>query len=130
VVNQQPSSHYIPGMCNIGPAERRLRRIAGFVGIGLTIALLTILIVIGAPRYVRLILVIPASTAAVGLLQDAFHFCAAYGIRGIYNVLNSAGITQNVEMEEYRRKDLRKTQQIVSLSLLIGLAFSVLTLLI
>jgi hypothetical protein len=117
-------------MCNIGPAERRLRRIGGFVGIGLTIALLIILVAIGAPRYARLILVIPASAAAIGLLQDVFHFCAAYGMRGIYNVLHSAGITQNVEMEEYRRKDLHKTQKIVGLSLLIGLAFSSMTLLI
>lgn len=130
MTKQQPESHYIPGMCNIGPAERRLRRIGGFVGISATIVLLIVLIAMGAPRYVRLILIIPASTAAVGFLQDAFHFCAAYGMRGMYNVLNSAGITENVEGEKYRRKDLRKTQQIIGLSLLIGGILSVLTLLI
>jgi hypothetical protein len=124
VVNQQPNSHYIPGICNIGPAERRLRRIAGFVGIGLTIALLTILVVIGAPRYVRLILVIPASAAAVGLLQDVFHFCAGFGMKGLYNVMNGAGVTDNVELEDYRKKDRHKAQQIILLSLVTGIIFS------
>jgi hypothetical protein len=130
MTGRNAANTYIPGMCNIGPAERRLRRIGGIVGAVAIIALLIALLAIGAPGYARLILVIPASIAAVGFLQDAFHFCAAFGMRGIYNVLNSAGITENVEMEEYRRKDIRKTQQIIGLSLLIGVAFSVLTLLV
>ena len=129
-MTSQKNNEYIPGMCNIGPAERRKRRIGGIAGAVGTILLLIVLIVIDAPVLWRLILIIPATGAAIEFLQDALHFCVGFGVRGIYNVLNSTGITDNVEQESYRQKDRRKAWQIVGLSFVIGLAFSLLTLLI
>ena len=121
---------YIPGMCNIGPAERRRRRLGGIAGAVATVLILAVLLVIDAPVLWRLILVIPATGAATGFLQDALHFCVGFGMKGIYNVINSAGVVDNVELEEFRLKDKKKAQKIVVLSGLIGLAVAGLSLLI
>lgn len=119
------NSTYIPGMCNIGPAERRRRRIGGIVGTIVTVALLIILISAKVPHIWRLVLIVPASGAATGFLQDAFHFCAGFGMRGLYNVMNGAGVTDSVELEDFRKKDQRKARQIIALSLIAGIIFGV-----
>jgi hypothetical protein len=102
----------------------------GIAGTIVTLLILAALLIIGGPMWWRLILVIPAAGAATGFLQDALHFCAGFGMKGIYNVINSAGITDNVDLEEFRQKDKRKAQNIIEWSGLIGLAFAGLTLLI
>lgn len=114
------NASYTPGMCNIGPAERRMRRRMGIISAAVTVVLFTTLVATDAPTAWRLVLFIPATGAAAGLLQDAFHFCAAFGLKGTYNVLNSAGVTDSVEREAYRKKDVRKALQIVVLSIAIG----------
>lgn len=115
-------SEYIPGVCNIGGAERARRRRSGIAGTVLALALLIFLLAIDAPPAWRLLLVLPVAAAASGFLQDAMHFCAAFGLKGIYNVINSAGITEDVELEKFRRKDRAKALQIAGLSLAIGAA--------
>lgn len=127
VVKRDPSE-YIPGVCNIGPSERARRRVGGFFGLIATIFLLVFLVKMDYPEMLRLFLVFPATGTASAFLQDAFHFCAAFGMRGMYNVLNSAGITDNVELEEHRKKDRNKAIVIMLLSLAIGTLFAVLTL--
>ena len=117
-------------MCNIGPAERRRRRLGGIAGLAATLLILGVLLLIDAPVLWRLILIFPAASAATGFLQDALHFCVGFGMKGIYNVINSAGIVDNVELKEFRLKDKRKAQKIVVLSGLIGLAVAGLSLLI
>ncbi|MBC7565121.1 hypothetical protein H7100_02765 [Candidatus Saccharibacteria bacterium] len=124
------SNEYIPGMCNIGPSERRMRRLGGIAGSVVTVVILGLLIHFDAPTWWRLILIIPAAGAATGFLQDRLHFCVGFGMKGIYNVINSAGVVDNVELEEYRLKDKKKAQQIVIYSGLIGLAVGLLSLLI
>lgn len=123
------SNEYIPGVCNIGPAERRRRRMGGIAGTIATIIILVGLLFIGGPIWWRLILIIPAAGAATGFLQDAMHFCAGFGMKGVFNVINSAGVTDNVDLEEFRLKDKRKAQQIVLYSVLIGVVFAGLSLL-
>jgi hypothetical protein len=117
---------YLPGVCNIGPAERAKRRQDGIVASLITIGLLVVLIVVGAPRGWRLLLILPASAAATGFLQDAFHFCAGFGMKGLYNVINSVGTTDTVTLEEFRRKDRHKALTIIGLSLAIGIVVAVL----
>jgi hypothetical protein len=125
---KKKSQEYIPGVCNIGPAERYKRRMGGYAGTLATLLILMGLLLINAPVLWRLVLIIPAAGAATGFLQDALHFCAGFGMKGIFNVVNSAGITDNVDLEEFRLKDKQKAQQIVVWSGLIGVAFAILTL--
>jgi len=116
------SQEYIPGVCNIGPAERKKRRMMGVAG---TIA--TGLVLLGfyaadANWAWYLLVIIPATAAANGFLQDYMHFCVGFGMKGIFNVINSAGVTDNVELEEFRKADRRKAIKILLYSLLIGIA--------
>ena len=120
---------YIPGVCNIGPAERAKRRQSGIVAAIVTLILLAILVATGVSKYWRLTLILPASAAATGFLQDAFHFCAGFGMKGLYNVVNSTGITNSVDLEEFRRKDRRKALTIIALSVVVGVAVAGLSLL-
>jgi hypothetical protein len=124
------ANEYVPGVCNIGPAERRKRRASGIAAGIVTLLVLAFLLLIDAPFGWRFILIIPAAGAASGFLQDAMHFCAGFGMKGIYNVINSAGITDNVDMEEFRQADRRKAIQILLYSLAIGFLFTALALLI
>jgi hypothetical protein len=79
-----------------------------------------LLALLHAPAAWRLSLFVPAFFAATGFLQGFMHFCAAFGMRGVFN-FGQVGQTQEVEQEEYRRKDKRKAQQILAYSTLIGI---------
>lgn len=107
-------------MCNIGPAERRKRRIGGLVGALVTTVAAVLLVVSDVDWIWRLFLIIPATAAATGLLQDAMHFCVGFGVRGIFNVMNSVGKTDSVDQAEYRRKDRGRARLIIGYAVLIG----------
>jgi len=123
ILNEQK---YIPGVCNIGPAERAKRRQTGYVALLASIILMVTLVAIGAPRGWRLLLILPLSAAAVGFLQDRLHFCIGFGFKGLYNVLNSAGTTDSVSQAEYRAKDRKKAMSIMWLSFATGVVIAVL----
>ncbi len=113
---------YQPGVCNIGPAEIRRRRQGGWASLAAGVILLAALWLTGVPRPWRLTVFLPAGAAAAGFLQAAFHFCAAYGLRGVYNVLRPARETETVEQQAFRRLDRRKALGILALSAITALA--------
>ena len=117
---------YIPGVCNIGPAEINRRRRGGWFGLGLTILLWLAFIVFHVSAPWRLTLFLPAFTGAEGFLQAAFHFCAGFGSRGLYNFGAEVGKTETVEQAEFRRKDQRKALLISLYSAMIGIAVAIL----
>src|SRR6266705_5768496 len=58
--------HYIPGVCNIGPAEIRKRQISGWIGFVATLALSGVLFYYDNPPLWRLLIFFPAMKAASG----------------------------------------------------------------
>lgn len=76
---------YVPGRCNIGPAEIARRRMVGHIGLAGTIVGFVILVLLPIHPLWRLLLFFPASVSASGYLQAALHFCAGFGSRGIFN---------------------------------------------
>jgi len=116
------SQQYIPGVCNIGRAEIKLRKIVGWIALATTVALWAALAAVGASAAWRLVLFVPATVAAIGFLQAAWHFCANFGLRGVLNFGPNVGKTDTVEQAEFRRQDRRKALQIIGLSLLAGAA--------
>ncbi len=115
---------YRPGACNIGPAEIRGRRLAGHVGVALTVALLGIEVGLGAPPLLRLFVAVPVAVAAAGYLQAWLKFCAAYGARGVFN-FGALGETKRVEDAEARARDRAKSNRIALASLAIGVVAGV-----
>ncbi len=116
------NSEYVPGICNIGPAEIRMRRLSGWIALVFTILLWGAFFLFRVPAPWRLLLFIPATGSAVGFLQAAMHFCANFGMRGVFNFGPQVGKTDTVEQAEFRRQDRRKALQILLYSSLVGIA--------
>jgi len=112
---------YQPGVCNIGPAEIRQRRMSGYLGTAVAAVFLVLAFAFGWPAPVRLIVFIPVVLAANGFLQAAFHFCVRFGTQGLFN-FGDLGTQEAVHEKEYRRKDQRKAILIVVLSVVIAAA--------
>jgi len=118
-------SAYIPGECNIGNAEIAQRLRFGWIGVAVTVVLATIFFVTRIPATWRLVLFLPSAGGAVGLLQGYLHFCADFGMRGVFNFGPDVGKTDSVEQAEFRRKDRRKAISIFAWSLVIGVVVGV-----
>ncbi len=116
---------YRPGVCNIGPEEIARRRMVGHVGAVATVALLAVLVAIGAPPPVRLLVALPAAGSASGYLQAWLRFCAGFGARGVFN-FGSLGSTDQVVDAEARARDRARSNRIGLASLAIGVAVALL----
>ncbi len=112
---------YVPGVCNIGSAEITRRKRLGWIGVGATGILGSVLVFSHVPALWRLSLFVPAFIAATGFLQGFMHFCAGFGRRGVFNFGAQVGKTEEVEQAEYRRKDRQKALQIFAYSVLIAI---------
>jgi cytochrome b subunit of formate dehydrogenase len=104
---------YVPGVCNIGPAEEAGRRMFGRIGTVSTMVIWAAFLLFHAPQALRLILFLPAFAAAMGYLQSELHFCAGFGLKGVYNVMEKAGTTETVEQAGFRKKDRQKAIRIL-----------------
>ena len=116
------STTYIPGVCNIGPAEIKQRKLAGIVGLSATIILFSVLLTVGFDKPWRLVIFIPAMIGAIGYLQAAFHFCVRFGTTGLFNMGTTLDTRESVDQATYRHKDQRKALLISALSLAIAAA--------
>jgi hypothetical protein len=113
------TDQYVPGRCNIGPAEIALRRRAGHAGLVVTAALGAALLRSDLPRAWRLTLAVPAAGAASGYLQARERFCADFGWRGVYN-FDRRGQEQPVAGDNALAQDRRKAMRIAAASAAIG----------
>lgn len=120
----KPQNKYIPGVCNIGPAEIRMRRWTGHIGLAATIFLFGSYFGVPTDPTSRLLIFIPAAVAAMGYLQAWMHFCAQFGFVGLFNVSEAFGKRESVDQQEFRRKDQKKALTIIGLSLLFGTAIA------
>jgi hypothetical protein len=77
---------------------------------------------LGVPAAWHLTLFLPASVAAIGFLQAAWHFCAKFGLGGVFNFGLHVGRTDTVEQAEFRKQDRRTALRIIGLSAVIGIA--------
>jgi hypothetical protein len=115
---------YRPGVCNIGPEEIARRRRSGHVSLLIAVVLLAVLVAIGAPPLARLLLILPAVTAASGYLQAWLKFCAGFGARGVFN-FGPVGPMHEVLDDDAKAQDRRRARQIGLASLLIGVVVGV-----
>jgi len=112
---------YIPGVCNIGPAEIRARRASGYFGLSITLVMFALFYTVSVDASLRLLIFLPAALAAAGFLQARLHFCANFGMRGLFNLGDDMRHHESVDQAEYRRKDQRKAVTIIAGSAVIGL---------
>jgi hypothetical protein len=115
------SEQYIPGVCNIGPAEISRRRTTGWIGLVITIILWAFFIFFHVSTPWRLFLFFPSAFAGSGFIQAAMHFCSGFGMKGVFNFGNELYKTTSVEEKEFKAADRRKAFQIIGYSVIIGL---------
>jgi hypothetical protein len=120
---------YIPGACNIGPAEIRRRRRGGIASGGIALAGLAAAVALDLPKPFRLLLAVPAGLSALGFLQARSRFCAAFGMLGLVNVGEGLGERTSVTEATDRRADRRKAVGIAVRSAAIGVGAAAATLL-
>lgn len=118
------STDYVPGACNIGPAEIRRRRMVGWLGVAGVVVLCVGLRVVDASPWWRLTQFVPASLAASGFIQARMRFCANFGYRGLYN-FDALGEEQRVAVEGALRADRRKAWSVAWMSAGVGAAVAV-----
>jgi hypothetical protein len=111
---------YQPGVCNIGPAEIRARRLSGVLGAAATMGLFGALAIFRFDPLWRLLLFIPAAGSAAGFLQAAMRFCANYGWRGVFNFGPELRDVTDVGSREAAAADRRTALRIALLSAVIG----------
>ncbi len=111
---------YIPGTCNIGKSEIERRKQGGWIGLIVTTILYALLAYFEITRIWRLIIFFPATMAAIGFLQARMHFCAYFGMVGVFKFGPEVGKTDTVEQAEFRAADRRKAWQIIIYSVIIG----------
>jgi hypothetical protein len=71
---------------NIGPRERRKRRILGVVALTVGVGLAFVLVIFQAPRWSRAIVFLPIWIAGLGLMQSRDHVCIALAAMGKCNM--------------------------------------------
>jgi hypothetical protein len=121
-----PKVKYVPGVCNIGPQERKLRKIAGWIGTVVTLALAVYFHFANISSGVKLWIFLPAMLGSVGFLQYYQHFCVNFGLRGLFNVNKEAFKTDTVNQAKFRKMDQAKALQILFIGLVISLGITLL----
>jgi len=122
---EQTTNQYVPGVCNLGLAEIKRRKQAGWIGLAATGVLWGALIYLNADSAWRLLLFLPAMMSAIGFLQAYMHFCAYFGFAALFN-FGDVGKTDTVQQAEFRAQDRRKAWQIIIYSMLIGITVAIL----
>ncbi len=115
---------YQPGVCNIGPAEIRKRRMSGWVGLAIAVGFLVLAFALDWAAPWRLLVALPVFLSAQGFLQAAFHFCVGFASRGLYN-FGALGSEETVQEAEFHRADLRKAALITVLAFAIAVVVAV-----
>jgi hypothetical protein len=116
---------YIPGTCNIGRNEIRMRLTLAWVCLIITLAL-TAFFYSQPTSELRLLVAIPAFVTSLLFLQSAFSFCVHYGFKGVFNVQSSLGKTDTIEQAEFRKRDRATAIRILAGSLTISTIYTIL----
>lgn len=114
------STNYIPGMCNINPAEIKRRRQSGYFGLAVAATGLGIFLYLQASWPYFLVLFIPLFVGALGLLQARSKFCVAFASAGKQHADNESDIASITDTEA-KRIDQLKARTIYLKALVISL---------
>lgn len=120
---------YVPGECNINSAEIAKRRNIGHVGLVVLIIILVILIVIGANRYYRILLFLPAILSANGYLQAKNRFCVGYAMSGKQNARQGSSKASAIIDDSAREIDKNRAKSMNLQTTAIALIVTIIVLL-
>lgn len=102
---------YEPGECNIGPAERRKRRYAGYVGFLAGAAVVVAVPLLELDPIWLLASAAPFYGGFLGILQARESFCAGFGLAGVYDVSDDG--TDRIEVPDAAARRADRTRSLV-----------------
>ncbi|WP_146416898.1 hypothetical protein [Haloarcula hispanica] len=109
-------AEYQPGVCNIGANQRRARRLSAIASFAVAIGI-ALAATLGAIPDLSLWATVPFVFGGyVGVLQDYFRFCVAFGALARYDLSGSGGESGRVDASEAVRADRRKAAKILLLA--------------
>jgi hypothetical protein len=112
---------------NIGPRERQKRLVAGVVMSVITVCVAAGLILAGLPRMWRLLTIVPAWIAGLGLFQVRENTCVALAARGLRNMdAGDEPITDPIELHRVRQQSRSVHIQAALLALAVAAFFTLL----
>lgn len=115
---------YIPGVCNIGPIEIKRRLRNGYIGLGISLLFISVVMVFGLSQFWKIGLFFPIAFSLAGFLQARKKFCLLYGFFGLFSI---TGKRNTVHLDEQYRQDrnmaLQLTFQVVIGSICITLLY-------
>lgn len=116
-------SKYVPGVCNIGKDEIRVRRNAGLTSL-LTLAVFIFLLrVLDLPSILQYGIFIGIYAVAINYFQVSNQFCVNFGSREIFN-FEDRGEKNRIENDLARKLD---RQKVIKMNLRAALAGIILT---
>ena len=77
---------YQPGVCNIGPTQRRRRLLLGVSSLVSTVVLVAVAVAAEWPRWTLAFTMFPLYGAAMGFLQYRERFCVGFAGVGVFDV--------------------------------------------
>jgi hypothetical protein len=93
---------------NIGPRERQRRLIVGIAMFAIAAIVAAALVIFGAPRAWRLLILFPAWVGAIGVFQVKEKTCVALASRGLRNLdQGDERITDAIELQHVRAQSRR-----------------------
>jgi ferric-dicitrate binding protein FerR (iron transport regulator) len=116
-----PGHEYAAGACNIGPWEIRRRRAFAIAAFAAAAVLFGVLVVVGAPQWARLLVLLPLWGGFFSWLQARRRFCAAYAMRGTSNFGDTHATMQAVSDAAARKADIAAVRRMTRDSLLLAL---------
>ena len=108
-------AEYKPGVCNIRKNEVRERYALAFMGLMISAALISGIILYHLPRWSMIISFIPLLIGFEGFYQGYFRFCSGFAAAGVYDDGKSK---QKVTDPKDHQKDVQKAKQIYLYSVL------------
>ena len=109
-------AEYQPGVCNIGADQRRARRRSGVGSFGLALAVVLAVALDLVPATTLWATAPFVFGGWVGLVQDYYGFCVAFGALARYDLSGSGGTTGSVAEAEAVAADRKRAVTVLAIA--------------
>ena len=107
---------YQPGVCNIGADQRRARRLSGVGSFGIAVAVVLAVALDVLPTSTLWATAPFVFGGWLGLVQDYFGFCVAFGALARYDLSGSGGPTGSVAEAAAVAADRKRAVQVLAVA--------------
>ncbi|MBK8845254.1 MAG: hypothetical protein IPO27_01360 [Bacteroidetes bacterium] len=118
------NSPYIPGLCNIGQVEIKVRLVMCLTTAILSIGLLSFFIAFPQHWIVAVLFFLSLSNFILTLLQVKYRFCVKYAFDGVFN-FSEFGNKQEVGNPQFHKIDKQRARKFIIGSYLVGLIVTI-----